>query len=260
VTAPLWLWPNLLSLDAPLVALAWQILFGLCFHSGLRWVPAVLLALAVWVIYAADHMLDAWRGAAHEPRHEFYRRHWHVMLPVWCAAVAGAAILAFARLDPGLIRRGIALSVAVIVYLAIVHLASMRLRRLWPKEAAVAVLFALGSSLAAWPQVRSAADVATIVLFTCLCWINCRAIDSWERAERRPAWPVGALALGVAAAALLLLPPHRPILCCAETASALAFIYLDRSRMRLSANALRVLADVALLSPLPLLPLVGMRG
>ena len=59
--------------------------------------------------------------------------------------------------------------------------------------------------------------------------------------------------------ALLLLSEQRPILGCAEAASAIAFVWLDRSRLRLSPDALRVLADAALLSPIFFLPLAGMR-
>jgi hypothetical protein len=258
VTAPLWLWPNLLSLDAPLVALVWQILFGLCFRTGVHWLPAILLSVAVWAIYAADRMLDAWRGDAPEPRHQFYRRYWRIFLPIWIGVVSLGGLLAALRMEESLLRRGVALSAAVVLYLGIVHLAPARLRRLWPKEIVVAGLFAIGASLETWPRVRGADDALTIVLFSCLCWINCRAIESWER-RAAPEWPVTALAAAVAAVALLMLAPHRPILCCAETVSAIAFVWLDRSRLRLSSNALRVLADVALLSPLPLLPLAGLR-
>jgi len=49
----------------------------------------------------------------------------------------------------------------------------------------------------------------------------------------------------------------RPILGGAEAASAIAFVILDRERLKLSADALRVLADVALLSPVFFLPLAG---
>src|SRR5512140_3956356 len=85
-----WLWPNLLSLDAPIVALLWQLLFVRCFHGSLGTLPAALLAVAVWLIYVADRTLDAWRGmpgTAEQPRHQFYRRHWRAVLPIWIAAL-----------------------------------------------------------------------------------------------------------------------------------------------------------------------------
>ncbi len=227
-----------------MVAVLWQLLFARCFHAEVNAVAAALLALAVWLIYAADRVFDARRGSD-LPRHEFYRRNLRLVVPVWTVALSIAGWLAWTRLSAGLFQRGLLLLAAVALYFVLVHAAPLRQ---WPKEAAVAVLFALGASLTAWERVRSAADVATIFLFSGLCWINCVAIEKWER--RRAQWPVSMAALGVAAIAMVLLYRARPVLSIAETASALAFVLLDSARDRLSRDALRVLADVALLSPL----------
>jgi hypothetical protein len=97
---------------------------------------------------------------------------------------------------------------------------------------------ALGASLEAWTKIRTPADVITVLLFSCLCWINCAAIEKWESSGGIE-WPVGAAALCVGAAAFLLLYEHRPVLGGAEMASALAFLLLDRGRRRFSADALR---------------------
>ncbi len=247
-----WLWPNLLSLDAPIVALLWQLLFARCFHAGVSAIATILLVLAVWLIYAADRVLDARDPASHLPRHQFYRRHWRVVLPMWAGVLVLAGWLAWTRLPAPIFERGALLLAAVALYLLAAHLS----RRAWPKEAAVAVLFALGASLAVWGHIHSAADVATVVLFSCLCWINCVAIEQWERGPGSH-WPIGAAALTVAAASLILVPEHRPVLGTAEAASALALLALDRGRHRLSSDALRVLADVALLSPVFFLPIAG---
>jgi hypothetical protein len=254
--SPLWLWPNLLSLDAPLVAVLWQVLFARCFRASPETLPAVLLVLAVWLIYVADRALDAWSGLGRTPRHEFYRRHWRMVLPVWLAALAAGAWLAATQLSPALFHRGLALLAAVVLYFGAVHLAPESIRRAWPKEAVVGLLFALGASLEAWTKIRTAADVITVLLFSCLCWINCAAIEKWESSGGIE-WPVGAAALCVGAAAFLLLYEHRPVLGGAEMASALAFLLLDRGRRRFSADALRVLADAALLSPVLFLPIAG---
>jgi hypothetical protein len=246
-----WLWPNLLSLDAPVVALLWQILFARCFHVRVDPLPSVLLVLAVWLIYAADRTIDAWRGSSLRPRHEFYRRHWRALLPLWIAALTVGLALALTRLTPGLLYSGLALGVAVVLYFALLHLGIFHKT----KEAAVAVLFALGATLSAWPNVRTAVDIEAIVLFSSLCWINCVAIEHWESTgESR--WPIAGAAGFVALAAVVLLFSGRPVLGGAVTASALAFVLLDCARRRFSKDALRVLADVALLSPLFLLPVV----
>jgi hypothetical protein len=249
----LWLWPNLLSLDAPLVALLWQILFARCFHARIDPLPSILLVLAVWLIYAADRTLDAWTSSAARPRHEFYRRHWRALLPLWIAALAAGAALAWTRLAPQLLYEGVALAAAVVLYFALLHLGIFQKT----KEAAVAVLFGLGATLSAWPNIRTASDIEAIALFSCLCWINCVAIEHWEGEST---WPIAAAAGFVALAAiLLLLFSNRPILGGAVAASALCFVLLDRARRHFSRDALRVLADVALLSPLFLLPIAGMH-
>lgn len=252
-----WLWPNLLSLDAPVVALLWQILFARCFHADVNLLAAALLVLAVWLIYAADRVLDAWTDTSTLPRHEFYRRYWRGVAPIWAAVLAIAGWLAWTRLARVIFERGLVLMAAVALYFAAVHLAPAALRRAWPKEAAVAILFALGASVAAWSQVRSAADIGAIILFSCLCWINCVAIEQWEH-KSTVEWPIGAAAMCVAAVALVLMIEHRPVLSGAEAASAIGFVLLDRGRHRLSNDALRVLADVALMSPLFFLPIAGL--
>src|ERR1700726_3693665 len=117
-----WLWPNLLSLDAPIVALLWQLLFVRCFHGSLGTLPAALLAVAVWLIYVADRTLDAWRGCVEQPRHEFYRRHWRAVLPVWLVALGGGAWLAWSRLPGPLFIEGAAVASGTGLYLAAVHM------------------------------------------------------------------------------------------------------------------------------------------
>jgi hypothetical protein len=252
-----WLWPNLLSLDAPLVAVLWQALFIRCFHAaspgrGQALAP-VLLVSAVWLIYTADRALDAWRGVCMRPRHEFYRRHWRGILPIWALVLAATSWLAWTELPRQVFERGAWIGGAVMVYFAAVHGSNCK----WPKEAAVAIIFALGASLAAWTQVETRADVLTVILFSSLCWINCVGIEQWEEGQCR--LPIGVLAGCIGLAAILMLFHERPILASAEASSAAAFVLLDRGRLKLSADALRVLADAALLSPIFFLPLAGLR-
>jgi len=257
-----WLWPNLLSLDAPIVALLWQLLFVRCFHGSLGMLPAALLAVAVWLIYVADRTLDAWRaapGTADQLRHKFYRRYWRTVLPIWIAALGVGGWLAWSRLPGPLFVEGVAVASGTVLYLAAVHLAPNLLRRANSKESAVAVLFGLGASLAAWPGVQTTSDVLAILLFSCLCWMNCVAIDDWEHGHQLRPSVIAAAGL-VALIAACLLQHHRPVLGGAETAGALGLVGLDRLRGRYSPEALRVLADVVLLTPIVFLPAAGMFG
>jgi len=144
-------------------------------------------------------------------------------------------------------------------YLVSVHALPRALARPGSKEAAVAVLFGIGTALAAWPRLSTPADVLSVGLFSGLCWINCASIEDWE-GRREVRWTAYFAAAGIAVVAALLLREHRPVLGAAETASALGLIALDRLRGRISPDALRVLADAALASPVLFFPVAGMRA
>ncbi len=249
-----WLWPNLLSLDAPLVAVLWQTLFLRCLGAPVRLAPAAVLFLAVWLIYVADRLLDTRGMPSPATRHVFYRRHSRLMFWIWCAVLPFTALLAAGGLAGAVLERGFLMLGAVGVYLLFVHLFWKNSPRAGVKETAVALLFALGTSLAAWDSIRTWSDALTIVLFSALCWLNCVAIEQWEQGPR--GWSIASIAILVALAGLVLLHRHRPILAGAEAMSLLALSLLDRARTRLSKDALRVLADAALLSPVLFLPVV----
>src|SRR6478735_4737668 len=77
---PWWLIPNLLSLDAPLVAVTWLYVFAKTWRVDyLPWAAYISLGLVVWVIYVTDRLLDASLGGSAseklETRHEFHRKH-----------------------------------------------------------------------------------------------------------------------------------------------------------------------------------------
>lgn len=266
----LWLWFNLLSLDAPLVAVLWQALFARCLDAPIRIASFAALALSVWFIYVSDRLLDALRPeAASAPRHRFYREHWSSFA---VAAVAALFILGWicSFLHPVVLRNGLLMLGAILAYFSFIHLMPGSVRRLWPKELAVGMLFAAGTSLATWS--RTAAPHRTMVLpiclFTALCWLNCSAIEYWEwtghqegRAEPHAVtmWlgpHLHRLAFGILIAGAALfswLPVTLRPLFVAFLVSAAGLYWLDRKRNRFSADALRVLADVALLSPIVLM-------
>ncbi|MDB4553977.1 hypothetical protein N9012_05970 [Akkermansiaceae bacterium] len=84
--APWWLWPNLLSLDAPLVALAWAWMFSNAWGVvSVPWQLWATLGVSVWIVYVLDRIVDASReGDAKllDARHHFHRRHSKVFLRV----------------------------------------------------------------------------------------------------------------------------------------------------------------------------------
>ena len=82
-----------------------------------------------------------------------------------------------------------------LLYLGLVHLparAHGRSLRYFPKEFAVALLFAAATALPAWDAaVRRFAGMPRhhpllllCPLFAALCWLNCMAIEEWEQHRR----------------------------------------------------------------------------
>lgn len=256
---PVWLYPNLLSLDAPLVALTWQAFLAFCISVPLRPVGRITLGLTVWIIYLADRLLDV-RGAPatrETERHRFHRRHnrllWALLVLALCADLA--AVIFWLR--PAVFRSGLLPFTAVILYMGIVH----RHRIPIPKELAVAILFTAGTFLIGWTFTQHRhALLFPAAAFLLLCLGNLVAIEMWEWRELRNSlgkpphratvlldqtfpWWMGGLALTPIAS-----PTPWFFAIAASTA---AILLLHRAGARLSLNARRTLVDAALLTPFP---------
>lgn len=265
---------TVLSLDAPVVAVLWQLLFARSFHVRLGSSTTILLALVVWLIYVADRVLDALKTPLQGPealRHIFYRRHlWAFLFPM-CAGLGIAAWMSLTQLDARTFRDGIVILIAVGAYLLVVHLVSRGCE--WvPKEMLVGVLFALGTCFPVWEQMtKNAATLAApYLLFTGLCWMNCAAIEyeEWDRLRGRRfslphPWTVWMgshfmlLAFVSAAMSSILMASgfgrtHWHLLM-AELLSAMAFALIRFKSTSISIDRFRVLVDVALFTPLLLL-------
>jgi hypothetical protein len=269
------LWLTVLSLDAPSVAVLWQLLFARSFHVQLGASITILLALVVWLIYVADRVLDTLKvptKGAEPTRHIFYRRHlWAFLLPLGAGFLL-AAWMSLTQLDARTFRDGILILLAVGVYLLAVHLLSPG-REWLPKEMLVGILFALGTCFPVWEQMTQGVLLllAPYLLFTALCWMNCAAIEyeEWKRLRHRKfgsphpwtGW-MGRhfmlLALVTAAVAVCLMVSgfgraHWQLLT-AELLSALAFALIRFKNKSLSIDQFRVLVDIALFTPLLFLP------
>ena len=269
-SVPLWLWWNLLSLDAPSVAVLWAILFARV--SGTRWNPweALALALVVWLVYVADRLLDArWPGReALRARHLFCKKHAAVFLSAMAGAAALLALVVFFRLSHGVVWNGTRMGLLVGAYMIGIHIRPLRLVRSVPKELFVGVLFAAGTTLPQWTSAQgvSGFDVFSWILFALVCALNCAAIEYWEghpgAAASGPATHGLALrsAAGVARPALFLaslcfacalLPQAAHVVPAflAAGMAALCLLLIDGYKAQLSLPALRVLADAALVFP-----------
>jgi hypothetical protein len=270
---------HLLSLDAPTVAATWCAAFlsvagvPLTLPSA-RW-PVTFLGLATWLCYVGDRTQDARSSvepAALRDRHRFYGNWWRSrprsLLALISVATLACASSGLLGLSLPLLVDYIALTLASLLYFAWVHSGRERTARVLAKEAAVAIIFALGCILPAWSIAGAAlrSQLAPAgVLFAVLCWLNCVAIERWEgrdavnvHAHASTHWAARHLsalliasAFGAAALAVFRHSVGRPTALAPYLASAfLLLAALERFRHRLTVDSLRIFADVALLTPL----------
>jgi hypothetical protein len=267
-----WQWLTILSLDAPLVCLCWQALLARVLDVRLRWPEVAVLAISVWLAYAADRWIEGWRLDARivrTQRHLFYQRRRWPVAGVWVTAFAADVGLALAGLARRELTAGLLLLLPVLAYL-LSHQTIHRHRR-WraPKEVVVAVLLTGGVALFLEPAVSVARLVEGLTIFAVLSFANCALISSWEhdvdlahgqnslvvdfaRARRFVVWLPWLLAAWGVLMEGATGGPMRVVVACGVASAALLGA-VDRVEPRIGRAAARVLADVALMTPvLPL--------
>ena len=206
-----WQWPTVLSLDAPIVVVAWQFLLASVAGVRLGWPHGFVLAASVWLSY-------------------------------W---LIGPPVLAY-LLSHQLVHRNHPLRV--------------------PKEICVALL--LGCGAAVFPIAGAGMYQRTLwlalALFVALAFANCALISVWEAEVDRShgqtslalqfgghGWIHGVPWLVAGLSALLVLSGgNLRIAAICSVASAILLGIVDVLHVRLGWRVSRVLADVALLTPL----------
>lgn len=267
---PPWLWPHLLGLDAPVVALVWQDWWGRFAHVPLRPGERTVLGLGVWLIYLADRLADMARERSEDAgtaRHAFAAAWRRPLLALGCAVAACLVVLAPGVLPQGEFWSGLGLLGAVGAYFWLIHRgASPGWTRFLPKEAVVGAMFALGTAFfAVWRAIFAAGPLlAGGALFGTVCFLNCALITAWERSLRdrrdpasllnafprlvnRGLAPLCGLTALLALAAAFIENTFLPV---PVALAAAGLAGLDRWRHALPANVLRCLADAVLLTPL----------
>jgi hypothetical protein len=262
--APWWQWPNILSLDAPAIALVWQEAFARAFAVPVSLPERGLLFLAVWCVYAADHVADGLRLGAPDDataRHRFAHRHSGALIATLVAAGMVSLILVPSLPERVLLGGGV-LAAVVGIYFLWNHLAGSKFARSWAKELVVGLVFAAGTALGPLTASPDPAKFAAVGLFALVCMANCLLISRLEREldirrgesslavrlspHTRPARVIAVVA-GIASLALL---PHWPALALSLCLSALGIWCGVLVERRYGTELAAVWADAVLLSPL----------
>ncbi len=268
---PLALW-HLLSLDAPAIATLWTWFIAFTSHVVIPIASTVSMALAVWVLYAADRLMDARLldiDPAHheglEARHYFHHRYRSAFLSgILLASITLALLLP--RLETVAIHLYLLLGGFVSGYFILIH-ATRSAHRL-PKEIAVGLCFAAATFI---PTVARRPDLRlpllpSALLFATLCSLNCLFIYAWEHENISATQPIHAMTrlalrhlpaltvlLTLAGATLTLLDQAPWPIPCAIAYSAALLLLLHHHRHAIAPLTLRAAADFALATPLLLL-------
>jgi hypothetical protein len=266
-----WQWPTILSLDAPAVVVLWQAMIARSASIGTSAAEGVVLGSSVWLAYVADRWIEGWRlvpDKIRTQRHRFYQRWRWPILALWVAVLALDLATAVRGLPAAALKGGVLVLVPVAAYLLSHQLIHRKIRLRAPKEVCVALL--LGGGAAVFAASRAGADVhamaVPLILFVLLCFANCALISVWEdEIDRSHGQTSLALQFSRAAAVSRALPwlifvlsaavwlaavPHARAAAACAAASGVLLGLVDLAEQRLGWAAARVLADVALMTPL----------
>ncbi len=247
---------HLLSLDAPTVAAVWTWFVARASGVRLPWESIAAMFCAVWVLYAADRLLDARGTVGLEARHLFHREHgrgfrWGIA--VGCVALA----LLLPRMSGAAVRMDVGLGALLVGWFVVIHSGEKPL----PKEFVVGMFFAAAvfvPVMARRPELYGEL-LLPAVLFGALCSLNCLFIFAWEHegmagvvghgctvvASRWVVW----LGVGLAIGCLVC---GESLIVKAVGLSAGLLVAVHLARGRIERTTLRALADFVLLTPLVL--------
>ncbi|ADW68039.1 hypothetical protein [Granulicella tundricola] len=273
--APLIYW-HLLSLDAPTVAALWTWFVARSAHISLPLSSVAAMFLAVWILYAADRLLDAQQLESAVPsdleaRHLFHHKHrklFRIVILVCSLALAPLLL----TIPAEAIRLYLIAGSLLFAWFVLIHAAPVlhggKPGRL-PKEIAVGVFFAAATfipTVSRAPALRLSLLLPAI-LFAALCSLNCLFIYAWEHptpsvtATAHPTTRVALHSLTLLAPILTFVAFLLAVLQHNEFSPLLMAIALSASLLRLlhqtrpaSRIALRAAADFVLLTPLLFIP------
>lgn len=145
-----------LSLDVVLGAMAGMLFFARLLRVDIFWQAYVLLGMAVWCIYTADHLMDSRKlsGASSEDRHKFHHNHFRILIAA-LFAVGGIGLYgAIAHFGFTLeLLLGAGLGVLILAIMLMVR--KFVSKNVWLKELSSAVFYVVGIAWLPWYQVAT---------------------------------------------------------------------------------------------------------
>jgi len=143
----------------------------------------MILALSVWVMYTADHILDAWRGknALTILRHRFHYTYRQVIIPIWIIVALSSVLLGFYKLENEIIFLGLALGLCIMTYFAVIYFNRENRPYFLQKELFIAIIYITGIWMAPmvwYSDIPNGIIIIIIVNLVLLGWVE-GIIISW---------------------------------------------------------------------------------
>jgi hypothetical protein len=178
---------NDFSLDAPLVAVAWQVVIAKSLSVTLDAHHHLILGISVWLCYSADRFSEPRQVVAMSSRrYEIYKKHKFVFLVIWVTLLLLALSLSFVVLPLDCFFWGVPLFVLSVANLALcLRESHSGIPSPVFKELRTAGILALGCFF--FPAYESSPEAMnssmTIVVLFYLLFINCVSVSRWELAN-----------------------------------------------------------------------------
>ena len=261
---PWWLWPNLLSLDAPLVAVALAWMFSRAWGGvSLPWELWMTLGVSVWMIYAMDRLVDVRKKenvGSLDKRHEFHRRYQGVFFAGIAAGLGWVLYSVLWALSQNVLFYGGFVLLMTVAYYVISLTRSGGEHTGITKNFVAGLTFAYGTAAGvhAYSPVFSFSQMLfswEVLLFAGLCAINMTAIDFWElegEDEEDAAALLGTATLLIGGAAMYFSLNgddfNKPLFYSVLVGAA-GLNILNRMREPLNRDSRRLLVDLVILLP-----------
>jgi 4-hydroxybenzoate polyprenyltransferase len=191
---------QILSLDVVLGAGVSTVFVAKFLVASIPYVSLLALCACVWLIYTADHLMDAYAlgyKVAHTARHRYHQTRFKMLALAWgIIALFGIGILFY--LPSKLIFYGSLLAVTVILYALLIKYTTLRT---WvPKELATALFYTTGVFLPAMAIHGASLPWSASVLFVqyfLLALANLLLFSWFETdTDRQDGYPSFALSVG----------------------------------------------------------------
>jgi len=177
---------RILSLDVVLGAIASGSMVVYLRGEEMPWIWWLALPLSVWVIYTADHLLDAYRLKEHAStdRHRFHYRYMKPIGGIWVIGLMSCMSWIPWLAPPELLWFGLGMGGLVLIHLALVYWVGNRISVLFVKEVGVGTIYAAGvwgGPLALHPPDAWLPWILLFLQFWALAMINLLTFSMYER-------------------------------------------------------------------------------